>query len=224
MITGYARRTPEQKSTAYNATWTGDPANVLYRTNRPAPTQGMDSDMLRFNVLQAGGNPATVFPNRFAPQQWQQPLGQAGLTDIENKYGGLNPVRGTATFGASSVSPLAALRGPNPTGELQGPPAPMLMGLPGIGNTPNTPGVSFQPSTDASVVPKSNTVQRWQDAGNPTQPAANGVKPMTDQRRYFWATGSVDARAPQANPAANLGAPAPVTFNPSPGHSDWQPY
>lgn len=124
--------------------------------------------------------------------------------------------------GASSVSPLSGLRGSTGDPGVAMPPAGGFnpSALPGIGNTPNTPGVSFQP--DASVVPKSNTVQRWQDAGNPTTPEGGGLKPLSDPRRYFWATGSIDARAPQANPSSNLGAVAPVKFNSSP--SGWEPY
>lgn len=67
--------------------------------------------------------------------------------------------------------------------------------------------------------PPQNAMQRWTSASQQLAQPKEGLKPLSDQRRYFWATGHVDARAPQADPSRNKGAIAPVTFNNSP--SSW---
>lgn len=45
-----------------------------------------------------------------------------------------------------------------------------------------------------------NAMQRWQPQTN------NGMPQISPQKRFFWATGTMDGRAPQANPSNNIGA------------------
>lgn len=70
-------------------------------------------------------------------------------------------------------------------------------------------------SMNGAVSPAQNSMQRWQSAAQ--QP---GFKPISDARRFFWATGNIDARAPQS---AQNSTPAPVTFQGGDGHSSWTP-
>lgn len=106
-------------------------------------------------------------------------------------------------------------------------------------------GGSFgAPEEDSNII---NTAPMATYSGTPSQPMnaqqrwsqqqpQGGLKPLSDARRFFWATGSIDARAPQANPQANKGAVSPVQFVNNPtsqigsggfqfsggnGHSDW---
>jgi len=61
-----------------------------------------------------------------------------------------------------------------------------------------------------------NAAQRW---ARPQQDQPQAMRTMSPQRRYFNATGRIDARA---TPSANNYTPAPVTFKNSP--SNWIPY
>ncbi len=81
------------------------------------------------------------------------------------------------------------------------------------GLTPTVPSTG-----DATMQPGQNAMQRWQSQSQ----QGGGIRPLSDQRRYFWSTGSIDARAPMADPTQNKGATQPVTFNNSP--SGWAPF
>lgn len=124
------------------------------------------------------------------------------------------PARGGAFFDSLSDIPTGS-GGPSGQPSVSGPPAPTSTGT----TTGLTPTVQSSPSMGAPSVPQ-NTMQRWQSQ-------ADGIKPLSDERRFFWATGGnkgglIDARAPQAEPSQNKGAVQPVTFNNSP--SGWEPY
>lgn len=63
-----------------------------------------------------------------------------------------------------------------------------------------------------------NAQQRWEGG---SQQNGNPLRPISPQRRFFWATGQIDAHATQAPADANR---QPVTFNNEvPGHSGAQP-
>lgn len=174
-------------------------------------------------------------------------MGTLGFSDHANyqRYAGL-PATGAIdnptinSLAARSVSPLAGATGPN------GSSGPATSGS-AVASTPNSAGGFYpHPSsildtapkavmpTGGGIGPQGNAQQRWRSGQDDD---GTGLKPLSDSRRFFWATGGIDARAPQANPQANKGAVQPVTFNNSsqvgnpvtfnnnvPGHSDWQPY
>lgn len=162
-------------------------------------------------------------------------MGALGFSDPANyqRYAGL-PATGAIdnptinSLAARSVSPLAGATGPNgyagPSALVAQPTGPSIL---------DTAPKAVMP-TGGGIGPQGNAQQRWRSGQDDD---GTGLKPLSDSRRFFWATGGIDARAPQANPQANKGAVQPVTFNNSsqvgnpvtfnnnvPGHSDWQPY
>jgi len=170
--------------------------NWLYTPmdRRPSPTGYNVSAQTR--AASAPGEHAPSAP--VVPGNYVTPYGTASVS---------NP-----SFPAYGGAPMAGAAGPSgpkgtmPSGNIDGP------------QTPFTSAVDTAPKATYSGVPTppQNAMQRWQ------QPQAGGMKPLSDQRRYFWATGSIDAHATQADPNRNKGAVAPVTFVNSP--SNWEPY
>lgn len=161
------------------------------------------------------------------PASYQRYAGlpQTGVADIAT----INDL--AAARGASSVSPLAGLRGPTGPSGPSTSASPVSAGGFYPGQQPSGP--SILDTAPKALMPSGNAQQRWQA---PEKDDGTGLKPLSDARRYFWATGQVDARAPQAansyspqpvtfNSGSQVGSGQPVTFNNSaPGHSDWQPY
>jgi len=104
--------------------------------------------------------------------------------------------------------------------EMFGPPAPT--GATGVSGDAGDSGQSIidtapravytPPKSGGMAAPAQNSLQRWQQAGQ----EQDGMRPLSDQRRYFWSTGHIDASTRYANPANNKGAIAPVTFVNSP--------
>lgn len=66
--------------------------------------------------------------------------------------------------------------------------------------------------TPGAPTPPQNSMQRWSEQNSQPQ----GIRPISDQRRYFWSTRHIDARAPVS---PQQSSPAPVKFKNSP--SNW---
>ena len=128
-------------------------------------------------------------------------------------------------FHSTSPDQAAAIANRYTPGGTPGYTPPPVLGAAGspAGMGGATGGYAPQPSIidtapkatyQAGPTPPQNAMQRWSAPQGAQQGAqAQGVRPLSDQRRYFWATGHIDAHATQANPSQNKGAIAPVTFN-----------
>jgi len=134
-----------------------------------------------------------------APGSYNTPYGTAS---VSNPMWNIQTAP-TATLPVQGGVPMAGAAGPS------GP----LGTEPSIIDT--APKATYTPpqSSMAPPSPPQNSMQRWQ------QQAQNGPKPLSDQRRYFWATGHIDARA---RPSPQNSSPAPVQFKNSP--TNWAPY
>lgn len=155
-------------------------------------------------ALPPGATPPSSSRADASATGWQMPSA-TNLADIQRRYG---------TGGGSAPSTAWALPATTaPTRSATTTPSPSS-------SSPSTGFVSAvdtapMASMNGAVAPAQNAMQRWQSSAQ--QP---GLKPISDARRYFWATGQIDARAPQSDQNST---PAPVTFNSGNGHSAWTP-
>lgn len=155
-----------------------------------------------------------------AAGSYQTPYGPASVNRVTPDTYGMMPQSSTIApnpAGGRSYQPGAS------TAPFQyGPPAPQSSGFLGIGSS------ASQAQGNTPIAPPSppqNAMQRWQASASGV--SQEGIRPISDQRRYFWATNHIDARAPQAQPPQGLGTNAQrgyaqIKFNNSP--SNWSPY
>ncbi len=159
----------------------------------------------------APGDFASVTYKPQAPAYGGVPFDYSSII-AQNSQNGIN-------LGPQTTNPAAVPTATNPSGrpETSTPNGQMVAGNV-TGLTPTVPSTG-----DATMQPGQNAMQRWQSASQ----QGGGIRPISDERRYFWATGGnkgglIDARAPMADPTQNKGAVQPVTFNNSP--SNWAPF
>lgn len=128
------------------------------------------------------------------PGSYTTPYGTASVSNPTfNQYTYTPPTR-------QPLSPAAPTGAAGPTGDQ------------GQSIIDTAPRATFTPG------PPQNSMQRWQASSQPQQDQG-GMRQLSDQRRYFWATNHIDASTHYANPSQNKGAVAPVTFVNSP--SQW---
>lgn len=98
------------------------------------------------------------------------------------------------------------------------PGAPTMGGMPGAtvplatasaaADTSSYPDAEFLTQPEAAApaqppAPAQNSMQRWSEQ---TKAQPEGMRELSNQRRYFWATGRIDARPTAADPSRNKGA------------------
>lgn len=203
---GYNSRTdPARNKAAYlsggQPGYPGDVAaynNWLYTPmdRRPSPAGYDVSAQSRLASAPGTHSGGTVTPGSYVT-----PYGTASIS---------NP-----TFPAYGGAPIAGAAGPSGSVGISAP-----SGNPDGPQTPFVSALDTAPKATMGVPsPPQNAMQRWQSQSSPQSSNMPAISP---QKRYFWATGSIDAHATAADPTQNRGAVAPVQFVNSP--SNWAPF